>query len=80
MGAEAGSEEARIERALVAPGHDGSAELLLRIRHRNGGLDSVTLDAQAAERLLDHCGANELEQLVGQSWRHLLHVLDETGA
>ncbi|TVS14802.1 MAG: hypothetical protein EA417_14545 [Gammaproteobacteria bacterium] len=69
----------RIERALVAPGHDGSAELLLRIRYGDGSSDSVTLDAAAAERLLDQCGATALEQLVGQPWRRLLNVLEQSG-
>ena len=69
--------DATIERALVTPGHDGSAELLLHIRYGNGGLGHVSLDADAAARLFDCCGASDLEQLVGQSWRHLMHILDQ---
>lgn len=71
--------DARIERALVTPGHDGSAELLLRIRYENGALGTVTLGADAAARLLDRCGADTLEQLVGEPWQQLIHVLDGTG-
>lgn len=70
--------EAAIERAVVAPGHDGSAELVVHLRYANGGTSSVTLDARSAERLFDRCGAKELAQLVGQPWRHLMYVL-ETG-
>lgn len=68
--------EATIERAVVSPGHDGSAELLVYIRYDNGGSGHVNLDADAAARLFDRCGAHHLDQLVGQSWQHLMHVLE----
>lgn len=71
--------EATIERAVVSPGHDGSAELLVYIRYGNGGRGEVSLDADAAERLFDRCGADDLDQLVGQSWQHLMHILQEPG-
>ena len=69
--------DASIERAVVTPGHDGSAELLLTIRYGNGGRGQVSLDADAAARLFDRCGASDLDQLAGQSWRHLMHILDQ---
>lgn len=71
--------EASIERALVTPGHDGSAELLLYIRYGNGGLGQVSLDAEAAARLFDRCGADHLDQLLGQPWQHLMHILEQPG-
>ena len=67
--------DATIVEARVAPGHDGSAELVVFIAYENGARDSVTLDAVAAERLMERCQAGALEQLQGQSWRHLLDVL-----
>lgn len=71
--------DATIERAVVTPGHDGSAEMLVYVRYDNGGRGHVNLDAAAAERLFDRCGATHLEQLVGQPWQHLMHILDSSG-
>jgi hypothetical protein len=68
--------EAVIAEARVAPGHDGDAELVVWVRYGNGGLDSVTLDAAAAERLLARCRVQDLDGLRGQPWRQLMHVLD----
>ena len=68
--------DARISAASVTAGHDGSAELVVRVRHPNGGEDTVTLDAVQAERLLDRCGAQAPSALVGQSWQHLMFVLE----
>jgi hypothetical protein len=65
----------RIERALIAPGHDGAAELVVRLQFASGARDSVTLDAAAAQRLLDHCGVESLDELAGRDWHHLMHVL-----
>lgn len=65
--------------ARVAPGHDGQAELVVLLRHGNGATDRLTLDAAAAERLLARCGVEDISSLAGQSWRHLMHVLDSSG-
>ncbi len=71
--------EATIERAVVTPGHDGSAELLLTIRYDNGGSGHVGLDAHGAARLFERCAATRLEDLVGQSWQHIMHILEQPG-
>jgi hypothetical protein len=63
--------------ALVAPGHDGDAVLVVRVKHENGVIDSVTLDARAAENLLANCEAGSTEDLRGRPWRHLLTVLED---
>jgi len=68
--------EAAIEDAVVAPGHDGQAVLVVRVRHENGALGTVTLDARQAERLLERCAAGGVEGLRGQPWQQLLHVLE----
>ena len=65
-----------IEAARVAPGHDGQAELVVVLRHGNGALDHLTLDAAATERLLTRCGVNDIAALAGQDWRHLMYVLE----
>lgn len=58
--------------AEIAPGHDGAAELLVRLQHPNGGVDTVSIDAELGFRLMRHCGAADLEGLKGQSWRRML--------
>lgn len=68
--------EAVIHDAVVAPGHDGQAVLVVRMRHDNGAVDSVTLDADCARRLLEDCAADTVEQLRGQPWDRLLGVLE----
>lgn len=67
--------EAVIEEALVTPGHDGRAVLLVRLRHGDGALDSVTLEPEAARKLLEDCGADTLDALRGQPWQRLRGVL-----
>jgi hypothetical protein len=68
--------ETAIEDAIVAPGHDGQAVLVVRLRHENGAIDTVTLDAHQAQRLLDGCAARSAAELRGQPWQRLLHVLE----
>ena len=68
--------EAVIADAVVAPGHDGEAVLVVRVRHENGALDTVTLGAEQARKLLDDCAAESAEALRGQPWQRLLHVLE----
>lgn len=67
--------EAVITAAEVAPGHDGQAELLLRVRYDNGAVGSVILDADAARRLMENCGARSAADLRGQPWQRLLDVV-----
>jgi hypothetical protein len=64
--------------AVVGPGHDGEAILVVRVAHENGVVDSVTLDARAAAKLLRDCGAESAEGLRGQPWQRLLTVLEES--
>ena len=70
-----GRPEPVIAEALVAPGHDGQAELVVRVRHENGALGSVTLNADAARRLLEQCGVESADGLRGQPWHRLLDIL-----
>jgi hypothetical protein len=68
--------EAVIDDAVVAPGHDGQAVLVVHVRHENGAIDTVTLVADQARKLLDDCAARSAEELRGQPWHRLLHVLE----
>jgi hypothetical protein len=61
--------------AIVAPGHDGRAELVVHVRYENGVVGSVTLDAQCARKLMEDCGAEVATDLCGQPWQRLLDVL-----
>lgn len=70
-------DEPVIDSAVVAPGHDGEAVLVVRVRHGNGGCDTVMLDADQARQLLEDCGADSAEKLGGQPWQRLLHVLQD---
>jgi hypothetical protein len=67
--------EPLIRDAVAAPGHDGQAVLVVRIGHDNGAIDTVTLDAEQARRLLETCAAPSLDELRGQPWRQLLRSL-----
>jgi hypothetical protein len=67
-----------IAEAVVAAGHDGQAELVVRVRYPNGALDSVTLDARCARKLIEDCSAQSAEELRGQPWQRLLDVLELT--
>lgn len=68
-----------IEGVAAAPGHDGSAELVVTLRYPNGASDQVTLDAAGAERLLDLSGAPTFDALAGRSGRLLLAVNESHG-
>ena len=68
--------DAVIADAVVGPGHDGQAVLVIRIRHENGAFDTVTLEAEQARRLLENCAAESAEQLRGQPCQRLLTVLE----
>ena len=69
--------EPAIHDAVVAPGHDGQAVLVVRVRHENGAIDTITLEADKARRLLESCSAESLDGLRGQPWQRLLHVLED---
>ena len=68
--------EPTIRDAVAAPGHDGQAVLVVRVGHDNGAIDTVTLDAEQARRLLESCAAESLEDLRGQPWQRLLLTLE----
>jgi hypothetical protein len=69
------SSEPVIAGAHVVAGHDGEAQLEVRVRYENGALGTVTLDAACAQRLLEECAAEKPDDLRGQPWQRLLDVL-----
>jgi hypothetical protein len=64
--------EAVIVGAEICAGHDGQAELLVRVRHENGVVAAVTLDGVTGFALLNVEGAGDAASLVGQPWRRIL--------
>jgi hypothetical protein len=67
--------DAIIVGADIGAGHDGAAELVVRLRHANGAEDAVALDADIGFALMRACGADSFADLAGQSWRKILEGL-----
>jgi len=72
-----GLDDAVVEAAEIVAGHDGAAELLVRLRHGNGVSSALTLDPDTGFDLLRAAGAARLDGLIGQSWRDLTRGLWE---
>jgi hypothetical protein len=64
--------DAVIVSAQIAAGHDGAAELVVRLRYANGAEDAIAIDADAGFELMRNCSASDLSGLVGQPWRRML--------
>jgi hypothetical protein len=62
--------EAIVVGAGITAGHDGHADLVVHVRHENGVVTPVVLDGETGLRLL--AGANDIETLIGRSWRDVL--------
>jgi hypothetical protein len=67
-------DEAVIVGAEIVAGHDGSAELLVRLRHPNGAEGPVILDERTGLKLMAACGASHVDELTGQSWRRIVEA------
>ena len=65
-------DEAVIVGAEIVAGHDGSAELVVRLLHPDGSEHPVVLDEDTGLKLMEACGASSLEDLYGQSWRRIV--------
>jgi hypothetical protein len=61
--------------AEIDGGHDGCADIVVSVRYENGKIGRVVLDTEAGLRLMENCGASQLSELVGQSWRGILEKL-----
>jgi len=59
--------------ADIAGGHDGAAELVVRLRYANGAVRPVVLDAETGIGLMRRCGVAHLDDLAGQSWRRIMN-------
>ena len=61
--------------AAVGAGHDGEAELVVTLRHANGALETIALEADLGFHLMKTCGVSDAAGLAGQPWRRILEGL-----
>lgn len=72
--------EAVIVGAEIVAGHDGQAEMVVRVRHENGVVAPVLLDGRTGFRLMADQGDDDLASLIGRPWRDVLRQMLLTGA
>lgn len=65
-----------ISRVQLAAAHDGEAELMVTLRFENGGESPVSLDEHAVRVLMESCGVEHPDQLVGKGWGHVRDALE----
>lgn len=66
------SGEPTIVRAVITGGHDGAAEMVVRLTYGNGVERDLVLDSDTGLDLMTRCGVSHLDDLVGQSWRKFM--------
>lgn len=72
--------EAVIVGVEIAAGHDGTAEMVLHVRHENGVTAPVVLDQETGFDLLKACGAPSASGLIGRPWRDIFRMTTLGGA
>jgi hypothetical protein len=65
------SEAPVVEATSIGPGHDGRAELVVRLRHPNGAHSTISVDEEALDRLLARTDIASLDDLAGRRWPDL---------
>ncbi|MGH6957646.1 MAG: hypothetical protein ACREEW_13355 [Caulobacteraceae bacterium] len=70
-----GSDGATIVGAEVVAGHDGTAELVVRLRHENGAESALALDAGTGFELMRAAGVESLDRLAGRAWIEIVKGL-----
>ncbi len=68
-------DDAVVTAAEIVAGHDGAAELMIRLRHANGAVSAMSLDPETGFNLLSAGGAASLSDLVGKPWLALIKDL-----
>jgi len=71
----AGLDDAVVEAAEIVAGHDGAAELMVRLRHGNGASRAMSLDTATGFALLRAAGAASVSELIGRPWADLMRGL-----
>lgn len=60
-----------VDGTAIGPGHDGRAELVVRLRHANGVHSTISVDEEALERLLAQRDVSSIDDLAGRRWPDL---------
>jgi hypothetical protein len=68
-------DDAVVAGAEIVAGHDGAAELLIRLRHGNGASSTLTLDSETGFDLMRAGVAASLADLIGRPWLSLIKDL-----
>ena len=55
----------------ITAGHDGTAEMVVQVRHENGVVAPVVLDQETSLDLMRTSGAASTADLIGRPWRGL---------
>ena len=58
--------------AEVVAGHDGAAELLVRVRHENGVVGDTIFSSEVAFAMMLASGVERLQDLVGRPWLQVI--------
>jgi len=64
-----------IASAVLGPGHDGQAEVVVELVYPNGGRTQLSVARSALDGALDAAGVHHLDELCGRPWT----VLIDTG-
>jgi len=62
----------------ITAGHDGTAEMVVQVRHENGVVAPVVLDQAASLELMRTSGAAGADELIGRPWRDLFRTTLKT--
>ena len=52
--------------------------MILKIRYENGVVGDAVMENALGVKLLAHCGASDLSELVGQPWQAVIEILQDT--
>ncbi|MGI9031751.1 MAG: hypothetical protein ACR2HP_17475 [Ilumatobacteraceae bacterium] len=66
-----GTEAPIVDGTAIGPGHDGRAELVVRLRHANGARSTISVDEEALDRLLARTDITSIDDLAGRRWPDL---------
>ena len=66
--------------AVLGPGHDGRAEVVVELAYPNGGSTRLSVAQEAATRALDAAGLGSLAELVGRPWTVLVLEQNRTAS
>ena len=69
---------AKVQDLKIAASHEGTAEVLLTIKHDNGGVTQVPLDYFAITSLMESCQVESIEGIIGTEWDKVRDAIDSS--